>query len=387
MLGHAELRTTLRLLFFCSSLAPDRDGVGDYTRTLAGQCVRLGHECRLIALNDRFLQVGAETYENQLVGDGTLPCMRLPSLLEWSVRMKSVERWARDFLPDLCSLQYVPYGYHPKGLPWKLPLRLGAIFKSSVRWHIMFHEICVGLGPGAPIKHRVVGAIQKRIAAGLLKSLRPVCVHTHAEPYLDFLRTLGADAKPLRLFSNIPIPRDCDGTPENENVLGSAHCLNIAFFGTVHSDWNLLSVIELVKRIGLSQNRVPQIIAIGKGGGHAATTWGVFRKSGIEIEETGICNQSDVSHHLLRCSYGLSGYPPDLIQKSSAAAAMFEHGLPVLIPRPTLWGNRYKDTIREDCPLALFGNSLIEDACIVRNASVKNNLSSNVIRKFLSDIA
>ena len=42
----------MKFAFICGSLEPGRNGVGDYTRRLAGELAAQGHECLLVSLND-----------------------------------------------------------------------------------------------------------------------------------------------------------------------------------------------------------------------------------------------------------------------------------------------------------------------------------------------
>jgi hypothetical protein len=45
---------SMRIVFLCFSLEPGRDGVGDYTRALAGELIRPGHEvCAVAMLKNR----------------------------------------------------------------------------------------------------------------------------------------------------------------------------------------------------------------------------------------------------------------------------------------------------------------------------------------------
>jgi hypothetical protein len=247
----------------------------------------------------------------------------------------------------------------------------------------MFHEICIGLGDSCSWKHRVIGSFQKRIAAGLVRTLRPIAVHSHALPYLDILRNLGLNAKPLPLFSNVPaITKHV--IPDQLPVLKDKQSyVEFAFFGTVHPDWNVNRVVELVKQIGKSRELSPRIIAIGRGGRFAGTMWETFRNAGIDVQETGVIDDVAVSVYLSNCDLGLSGYPPDLIQKSSAAATMADHGLKILVPRAPMWGDQYMIGVRLDCPWMVTSTSDVGTNNVLPN---KNHLPA-IAEKFLADIA
>ena len=72
----------MKLLFLCSSLEPGRDGVGDYTRRLAGECLRQGHEVRLLSLNDkgeirsRLLETNGVNPKSTIPGSHNMPASR-----------------------------------------------------------------------------------------------------------------------------------------------------------------------------------------------------------------------------------------------------------------------------------------------------------------------
>jgi hypothetical protein len=46
----------MKIIFLCGSLEPGCDGVGDYTRRLAGELIKQGHHIAAVALNDQYLQ-------------------------------------------------------------------------------------------------------------------------------------------------------------------------------------------------------------------------------------------------------------------------------------------------------------------------------------------
>ncbi|MBC8041217.1 MAG: hypothetical protein H7Y06_11790, partial [Opitutaceae bacterium] len=56
----------MKILFFCTSLELGCDGVGDYTRRLAGECAARGHDCTLIALNDTYVTRASDTTSQEL---------------------------------------------------------------------------------------------------------------------------------------------------------------------------------------------------------------------------------------------------------------------------------------------------------------------------------
>ena len=63
------------------------------------------------------------------------------------------------------------------------------------------------------------------------------------------------------------------------------------------------------------------------------TGYSSFNAQGVPVGETGELATADISHLLGAADLGIASHPWALIGKSGAAAAMIEHGLPVLVPR------------------------------------------------------
>lgn len=104
----------MRLAFICSSLEPGRDGVGDYTRRLAGELVRQGHPSIAVALNDP--HISKTVFELQEIEGVSISVLRLPIVMPWSKRVIEARNWLEAFNPDWISLQFVPFGFHRRGL-------------------------------------------------------------------------------------------------------------------------------------------------------------------------------------------------------------------------------------------------------------------------------
>ena len=104
----------MRLAFLTSSLAPGRNGVGDYTRHLAAELDRQGHPCLAIGLAD------TET----VLEEGGTPVVRLAADRPWPERLLQARAALAGFAPDWVSLQFVAYAWHPRGYAFGLADRL-----------------------------------------------------------------------------------------------------------------------------------------------------------------------------------------------------------------------------------------------------------------------
>ena len=171
----------MKILFLCGSLELGRDGVGDYTRRLAGELIRQGHQAAIIALNDRHVEFKLD--EKQEIETISVLVLRLPSSMSANERFVQAENYIQEFNPKWLSLQYVPFSFQDKGLPIGLGRKLARIGKGR-NWHVMFHELWVGMNVEASFKLKIWGIIQREITSSILKQLRPLVIHTQSKLFL-----------------------------------------------------------------------------------------------------------------------------------------------------------------------------------------------------------
>ncbi len=243
----------MRLAIICGSLEPGRDGVGDYSRRLAGEFIRQGHPCALLAIHDPY----SSQSENvaQEVERTSVPTLRLSAQGAWGERVAKARGWLQDFKPEWASFQFVPFAFHPKGLCFGLGKHLASL-NSEASWQIMFHELWLGLGQNAPLKDRVYGVMQRRIAMDVVNRLRPRVISTQAEPYRRVLRREKLDAQILPLFGNIPNVHLGGWDDVVAKALGGSRERSAVYLagilGGVHPEWSieapLASLLPLVQR-------------------------------------------------------------------------------------------------------------------------------------------
>ncbi|HEY3855120.1 MAG TPA: hypothetical protein VGO67_12065 [Verrucomicrobiae bacterium] len=330
----------MKIAFLCSALEPGRDGVGDYTRRLAGELLRQDHTSVAIALNDS--HISEVTVESQEIEGASVCVLRLPNGMDWIERATAARDRLNAFSPDWISLQFVPFAFHPKGLCFGLGRRL-ATLSSNVSWHIMFHELWLGLAKKSSVKHQFWGALQRLIMLDLLSRLRPQVVHTHAEPYLKVLHGAGVKASILPIFGNIPrvngdawrdllepLAAQAMGHPQDRANLYMA-----GVFGGVHPEWDanqtISTLLPLVKRF---QKRLV-LVFLGRNNLNAKEFARLKSMSGncADIILVGERPSHEISKILQSLDLGLATTPLQIIQKSGSIATMLEHGLHVLVTR------------------------------------------------------
>lgn len=302
----------MRIAFLCGCAEAGKDGVGDYTALLAAECRRQGHSAMIIALNDRYV-TGAEMVEGLL---------RLGAGLTWRVRMEHARETIERFGADVISLQWVPYAFHPKGIPRGIDTGLARIAAGRVV-QVMCHEIWIGAEVGASFPHRVTGAAQRSVLRRILRLLRPRIVQTSNPAYAGVLKRVGVSAAVLPLFGSIPVT--------GREIARDETTAKFGMFGELHPEWSPEPLLGHLRGLG-GRIEIEHIGRIGKG----LELWeNMERQYGREI---GFKRHSEqpaarISQFLMEMDFGISTTPLALLGKSGTLAAMLEHGLPVVVNR------------------------------------------------------
>lgn len=313
----------MKLVFVCGSMEPGKDGVGDYTRCLCGILQSTGHEVAAIALNDPFITEEVETY--QQAQQQQILVMRYPSAWSTNKRFEQARLWVEVRNPDWLSLQFVIYSFHRKGIPFglgKSMFRLG----GSRKWHLMFHELWIGMERQAPIKHRIIGRLQKSIIKNLLSSLKPQIIHTQTRFYQFVLNELGWRADLMPLFSNIPF---MGGPQEEPTHLPREY--RMVLFGHINPGAPVRTFARELSKEAQRLEINPRLILIGRNGPGRHEWVRIFQNEGLPVEVMGEQGQDQISQVLSAASAGISTTPGFLVEKSGTVAAMKLHGMPVVV--------------------------------------------------------
>lgn len=320
----------MKIAFVTNCLEPGRDGVGDYTALLAGECERRGHATVRIALNDPFIKI-----ETTSAGE-----LRLPASLPWPERVKKAKRFLTASAPDFVSLQFVCYGFHPRGIDFSLGTKLREIIGARAL-HLMLHELWIGAEIGAPARERILGALQRRALLGLLRTTAPKIIHTSNPAYVHLLRERRITAARLPLFGSIPVL-----PPQTKQHEGSG-ALSFVMFGTLHPVWPPEPLFMRLRGLG-KKIAVTHIGRLGSGG----TLWKKLAADygdAIQFSAPGELSPEKIAGHFSQADFGIATTPWSLIGKSAAVAAMLDHGIPVVVNRDDV---HYKG-LRDETPSPL----------------------------------
>ncbi|MEO7216458.1 hypothetical protein [Mucilaginibacter sp.] len=310
----------IKIVFICSSLEPGHDGVGDYTRRLSAALIKAGHSCAILSLNDRHAK---NTFEGtQQADEIDVPVFRLGADIELKQRFAIAKQWVDKVDPQWLSLQFVPFGYHPKGLKPGLSKLLLTLSKGR-SWHIMFHELWVGMADEESKKLHFWGLAQRVLIRSLVKNLAPKVIHTQTHLYQTLLAKMGFKAGYLPLYGNIPVIGNINGNRP-------AGKLSFVVFGAIH---DRAPISEFAKEAAqyAEKFRLPVTLTIIGRGNNEQQRWAdVWAAAGLTVERLGELSAQRISEVLSNATIGLSATALAVIEKSGSYAAMREHGLPVI---------------------------------------------------------
>jgi hypothetical protein len=284
--------------------------------------------CALLAANDPFI------YTLDEATGGSIPALRLPAAMPWPERLEKIGTFRTKFAPDWISLHLVSYGFQPRGLLGKL----ADVFREMVGdtpVQLMFHELWLGGGEPTPWRHKLTGFFQRRGILRLWKRLRPRVVTTSNPVYAAMLRANGIEATVLPLFGNVPIARDSTADigirPENreESWIG-------VFFGGLPAEWQPEPFFGMLLEAAAKTHKKICLMMIGRAGSVGEELWRKMASTygrQMKFVTLGEAPVETISAHLREADFGVAASPWQIIGKSGSAAAMLDHGLPVVVTR------------------------------------------------------
>ncbi|UOG75798.1 hypothetical protein MTX78_04180 [Hymenobacter tibetensis] len=317
----------MKIVFVCGSLEPGRDGVGDYTRRLAAKLISQGHQVAAVALNDGYSKeefLGSQDAESQ-----ELHVLRIPASYSSATRFARAQQWIDTVNPEWLSLQYVPFAFHKKGLPWGLDSSLERMGRGR-HWHIMFHELWVGMDTEAPLKYVLMGRVQKYLINALLKKLRPAAIHTQTKLYQALLEKLGYKTHYLPLFGNIPVVSKASSPTQALHHAREQRDVALLVFGTLHPKSYFEEFTKEASQLAKAKGIRFSLTAVGRCGSGLDTFSKEWKGEGLPLNILGEQAEEEISQALSSATIGLSTTVLPLAEKSGTVAAMREHGLPVL---------------------------------------------------------
>ncbi len=278
----------MKICFITGQKESKQCGITDYVELLAQELEKLGHQ-----IEQYFIKKDYEDLNN------------LPNA-------------------DLYTIQFAPYAYANNGIPRRI-LNLLARKLQNKRVHLNFHEIWVGAYPRANWKERGIGWLQKNLILGFINRCKPELITSSNAAAIDRLKRRGVPARFLYLFGNIPYSAA-------SKAMTAEQTLKIAFFGTPYADFPYHKLGNFFSNLSKACGKKLEIILIGRQREDRGIDQilSLCKMNNSSIQTTGELSTDLISEQLQECTLAVSTTPYDVIGKSGATAAMFEHGLPVL---------------------------------------------------------
>lgn len=329
-------RDQLHIVFICGSLEIGRNGVGDYCRRLAGELIRQGHKASLLALQERNLEEVEQGIQTDQ--DTNISVLRLPEYLKLEHTTKLAQTYIEKVNPSVLSLQYVPYSFHPKGLPFRWIRNFKRIGNGRT-WQVMFHEIWIGISRISPFKHKIIGYFQKRLAQQLIAQLQPTQVAVTNKLYQAILEEATIHSSVITLFSNIPKSKLDEDLKEKLRLRLQAKnwkkYLVAGIFGTIYPEIDLQQGIQDLFGKAKKQDKKLLLLCFGRSGNGGTAQLiklqTVFQDQ-MELLILGEQSPEAVSTLLQIADLGISCTPLQHLGKSGVYAAMKLHDLPIVFP-------------------------------------------------------
>ena len=303
----------MNILFICGSAEPGKDGVGDYTRRLCGELIRIGHEAHILSLCDH--QVAFFTLDYKEIEGTKVVANRIPKATSNNQRRIWSQNVLNDFEPDWISLQYVPYSFNSKGLPFWLPSFLKKL-KGNHKWHIMFHELWLGIDIESSFRHKCIGKLQQLIVHNTIHNTKPHSINTQNKLYQFFLQSRDIVADVLPICGNIPLT-----AIKNE----AKKFTQFVLFGTIHPGAPFNNFIDDLESYKSKLNKPIKFVFVGNNGPELSNYINVLESNIIHYEVMGIQTESVISQVLIDSDYGISTTPYFQTEKSGVYAAYNEH--------------------------------------------------------------
>lgn len=238
------------VLFISPGFPPSVNGVGDYTYQIAKEFVRDGHCVHVVC------PVGKEESEKM---DG-IHVHRV--VRSWSGQANRVVlRLIAELHIELVILEFVPHGYHPKGLPFSLVPLMNAVRSKGVRWFTFFHEVYIDSVPGN-LRRNVGAWLMRRLSRSIARRSDIIATSITRYHYLlsQLLAPQSKDIAVIPIASNVPeIALSSAQRDKMRRHIAPAGELIVAFFGA-RDIQSSLQALQTLHDEGLSL----RILLIGK---------------------------------------------------------------------------------------------------------------------------
>jgi glycosyltransferase involved in cell wall biosynthesis len=297
---------------------PQSGGVADYTRLVA-----LG----LAARGDR-VHVWAPAVTEPGPAEAGMEVHRLTGRFGPRT-LATLGRGLNAAGPGQILVQYVPQGFGMKGM--NLPLCLWLFARRPAGTVVMFHEIAVALAWQQPLRHNVIGVVNRAMAFVLTRAARRCFVGAAAwEPQLRSLAPAGATISWLPLPSNVPVVDDPAGVlAVRKTVMGESGMM-LGHFGTAREPWIAARLAAVVPPLLRARPDVVFLLLGRDSLEMRSRLLAVAPGLHARVRASGPLAPEDVSRHLGACDVMLQPYGDGVSTRRTSLMAALAHRRPVI---------------------------------------------------------
>ena len=297
---------------------PQDGGVADYTRLVARELVARGD--RVHVWTSAAAQVG--------LAEAGVEIHRLPgrfgprALVALGHRLEAAG-------PGQILVQYVPQGFGMKGM--NLPLCLWLLARRRAGVSVMFHEVAVAVVWRQPLRHSVIGIVNRAMAFAITRAARRCFVATpHWETLLRPFAPAGIAITWLPVPSNVPVVDDPAGVRAIRKTLMVEGSMILGHFGTAREDWIAERLAVVVLPL-LRERPGVAFLLLGRDSLELrARLLAGAPELRDRIQASGPLGSSDLSRHLSACDVMLQPYGDGVSTRRTSVMAALAHRRPVL---------------------------------------------------------
>ena len=299
----------MKILFITNQLPPLVDGVGDYTYNIAKQFANHNHEVYIVCKKNPKININIE-------GITVLPIVE-----KWNFNChKPILKFIKEKGIEIVSLQYVPHGFHPKGLPFPLIKLTNEIKRYNTKLFTFFHEVCIDYS-GWNIKKSLYSIGIRYIAKRIINNSDYIA--TSIKHYSERIKRFqkSANVTTIRIASNIPhfCYNEEDIKQLKQKIAPNKEFI-ILFFGKRDVDCHIQAIKELI-----TEGNKIVVLSVGN-------TYFINHDYGIPAYKTGLLDINDISQYfqIADCFCLPENEDCGCSFKSGSLAVGLQYGLPII---------------------------------------------------------
>jgi hypothetical protein len=231
--------------------------------------------------------------------------------------------------PFRLLVQYVPHMYGCKAM--NLPFCAWLLGRHRWRPWVMFHEVAFPMRRGQPLRHNVLGAVQRVMAGLVLRAAERVFVSTPAwEPLLRRLAPLRRAPTWLPVPSGVALEADPAAVAVlRQRLLSDPGALVLGHFGTFGGAGAAAVAAVHPPLLGAGPGRVA--LLVGRGGQEfAGQLLAAHPRLAGRVHAAGELTPEEAALHLRACDLLLQPYPDGVTGRRTTLMAGLALGLPVV---------------------------------------------------------